>query len=603
MVFWSDVALFRRVLPDGCHIQIGYSSTESTGTQWFVPRDAQPAGPFVPVGYVLPGNAATVVDDADRPLPRGETGELVLRGRFIALGGWQHGRCVPGNMRPDPQQPDARVLHTGDLVHIDADGLCTVTGRKDRQVKINGVRVEPSEVEAALRDLADVADAAVLARRTGPETTLAAFVVPRNNGNNLAEAGIRAALRTALPPAMRPARLHILTGMPRLPSAKLDVQALHALDRPPSEDDRPPPDKPPAPPATIMQAVRQSWRTVLGRHALDGDPSFEAAGGDSLRLLQFVLWLETLLDRPLPLELFTGAMRMADAAHAAMQAAAAPEDATQPDRRPTLCLFPGLGGDEPRLAQFRAGLQDRLRFVLIGYPDWPEMVRRGRRFEVLVDLAVSQITASQPSGDLLVAGYSFGAEIAWAAVRRLVELGRQVRFLGILDSDLDRVAEVAATEQRGSVLANGRRVMRETAYDRLHAGAGFLLSKLVRDVVGLERSLRYARLWRPLLPARTGFAFDQRMRLILRLHARWQWSRTDEPTMLGVPTVLFRSTAHDDDAAPDLGWTSRCSRVSVVPVAGDHRTMLDPPHRAALCARFAEAVDAALAAECSLSAP
>ena len=248
----------------------------------------------------------------DRPVPRQETGELVLRSRFIALGQLAERTLHPGSMRPDPRHPDMRVLHTGDLVHMDADGLCTVTGRKDRQVKINGVRVEPSEVEAALRGLPDVADAAVIARRSGKATTLAAFVVPRATRPGLREAEIRdsAARRTAAGDAAGADAHH--RPMPRLPSAKLDVRALQALDR-----DRPPPQPamhrpmPHALAGPIMQAVQQSWRAVLGRRALDGDPSFEAAGGDSLRLLQFVLWLETLLDRRLPLDLFTGDMRIA----------------------------------------------------------------------------------------------------------------------------------------------------------------------------------------------------------------------------------------------------------------------------------------------------
>ncbi len=178
VVFWTDIALFRRVLPADCHIQIGYSSTEATGTQWFVPRDAMPSGPFVPVGYVLPGNLASVLDETGRALPPHEVGELLLRSRYIALGTWRDGR-VADRMPSDPQDPKARLLHTGDLVHVDADGVCTVVGRKDRQVKINGVRVEPAEVEAALRSLPQIADAAVIARRTDKAMSLAAFVVPR----------------------------------------------------------------------------------------------------------------------------------------------------------------------------------------------------------------------------------------------------------------------------------------------------------------------------------------------------------------------------------------------------------------------------------------
>ncbi len=178
VTFWSDIKLFRSALPATCYLQIGYSSTESTGTQWFVPADAIPNGPFVPVGYVLPGNSASVLDPKGHPVRQGDVGELVLRSRFIALGQWENGLCKAGYIRPDEADPSIRVLHTGDLAHIDAKGVCTIVGRKDRQVKVNGMRVEPAEVEAALRDLAEIRNAAVIARRTGKAVTLAAFVVP-----------------------------------------------------------------------------------------------------------------------------------------------------------------------------------------------------------------------------------------------------------------------------------------------------------------------------------------------------------------------------------------------------------------------------------------
>jgi thioesterase domain-containing protein len=108
------------------------------------------------------------------------------------------------------------------------------------------------------------------------------------------------------------------------------------------------------------------------------------------------------------------------------------------DGRPTIFLFPGLDGDEPRLTNLRAGLSDRFRIIPIEYPDWPEMVRRSQSFDALVDLAVSQITAAQPGGPLLLAGYSFGGDVAFATATRLLRLERRIGFLGILDTDLQR---------------------------------------------------------------------------------------------------------------------------------------------------------------------
>jgi thioesterase domain-containing protein len=530
------------------------------------------------------------VDDAGAAVEPGVVGELVLRSRFIALGSWDGGRCVPGNIRWEAGDPPVRVLRTGDLAHIDSDGLCTIVGRKDRQVKVHGMRVEPAEIEAALRDLPDILDAAVITRRTDKTVTLTAFIVPRQATSTVVPR-VRAALRSRLPTAMRPSRIRVVPSIPLLPSGKLDVRALEALDR-----DRDTDATDSAAPTTVAndvrQAVQRAWRAVLGRRALAEAQSFEDAGGDSLKLLQLVLWLETLRGRRLPLDLFTGDMQPEDLIRILEEFEQRRTADPAIDRRPTVFLFPGLDGDEPRLANFRAMLEDRLRFVIVDYPDWPEMVRRGQGFAALVDHAVSQITAAQPAGALLLAGYSYGGDVAFAATARLIGLQRHVGFLGILDTDLRRVVDAAALRRNLGFIPHFRQVLSDVPHDRISIGIGFVFAKCARELFGLERMLRYRRVWHPLLSARIGFAFHRRIRTILRLRAQWQWHHDAVPASIAVPTALFRSGAAD--ASADMGWRERCPNLSVLPVGGDHRSMLDVPHRAALCSSFAEAVEGLL---------
>ena len=77
---------------------------------------------------------------------------------------------------------------------------------------------------------------------------------------------------------------------------------------------------------------------------------------------------------------------------------------------------------------------------------------------------------------------------------------------------------------------------------------------------------------------------------MLRLQAQWRWYGDASPTPLRVATVLFRSHDAGRGAAQDRGWLARCPDLAVVQVDGDHRSMLSLPHRAVLCARFAEAM-------------
>ncbi|MGT2467052.1 hypothetical protein ACVOMV_22220 [Mesorhizobium atlanticum] len=73
-MLWSDIALLRKAVPPHCLIQIGYSSTETTGSQWFVPLAPQNTEPDVPVGRLLPGIAFSIVDDEGHIVVPGETG-------------------------------------------------------------------------------------------------------------------------------------------------------------------------------------------------------------------------------------------------------------------------------------------------------------------------------------------------------------------------------------------------------------------------------------------------------------------------------------------------------------------------------------------------
>jgi acyl-coenzyme A synthetase/AMP-(fatty) acid ligase len=128
------------------------------------------------------------------------------------------------------------------LVLLRDDGMLVPIGRADRQAKINGVRVEPGDTEAALRSLPGVADVAVLVHGDGEAPILVGFVVPARGGpatNPAAgstmhaaaqfERSLRAALAARLPPQQVPAQIRVVAAIPLLPSMKPDFSALRAL--------------------------------------------------------------------------------------------------------------------------------------------------------------------------------------------------------------------------------------------------------------------------------------------------------------------------------------------------------------------------------------
>ncbi len=109
-------------------------------------------------GKPVPGYDARVVDEHDRPVPHGETGELVVRGDSAADGYW--------NQRAKTRRTfQGEWTYTGDTYTRDADGYFRFQGRSDEMLKVSGVWVSPFEVEEALISHAAVLEAAVIGRR------------------------------------------------------------------------------------------------------------------------------------------------------------------------------------------------------------------------------------------------------------------------------------------------------------------------------------------------------------------------------------------------------------------------------------------------------
>jgi len=226
----ADLRQLRTVLPPDCHVFNAYGSTEAlVSLQWFIPAPYTRDGAKVAAGYPLPGCIVRLETDDGRPAADGEPGELIVSNPFMSLGAWQDGRLSPGPFQSDPADPASRIHRTGDMAIRAPDGVYTVIGRRDRQVKIRGNRVEPSEIEAAIASLPDVGSVIVLARpgRDG-EPELIAVVVPNTPHSDALRLRIMQASRERLPSYMHPNRIILRHELPLLPGGKTDLHALLA---------------------------------------------------------------------------------------------------------------------------------------------------------------------------------------------------------------------------------------------------------------------------------------------------------------------------------------------------------------------------------------
>ncbi|MFL5543021.1 MAG: amino acid adenylation domain-containing protein, partial [Longimicrobiaceae bacterium] len=184
------------------------------------------------VGRPLGNAALFVLEPGGSVVPAGAAGELCLGGRSVARSYLGRPSLTAERFVPDPFSavPGARLYRTGDRVRRPASGELEFLGRTDRQVKVRGFRIEPGEVESALRRHPDVDDAVVAVAGEGDARRLAAWVVPSSAAGAPEVEALKVHLRGGLPDFMVPQAFVFLERFPLTPSGKVDRRALPAAD-------------------------------------------------------------------------------------------------------------------------------------------------------------------------------------------------------------------------------------------------------------------------------------------------------------------------------------------------------------------------------------
>ena len=281
-------APWRRRFP-GSRIVNSYGPAETTVAcaAYELPPGTVGAGPL-PIGRPIAGARLHLVDRRLRTVPLGAPGELCVAGPGLARGYLAQPAATAAVFVPDPLAgaPGGRLYRTGDLARHRADGLLTFLGRRDQQLKVRGVRVEPGEVEAALRRHRAVRDAAVVARGDAEQRRLVAYVAGRDASPSLA-AELDARLRRRLAHWAVPSAIVVLDALPLLPGGKVDRAALAGPGYEPARP-RPREGRRARPRAGAEARLARIWSDVLGVAEVAGDDDFFALGGDSLLTLQVV---------------------------------------------------------------------------------------------------------------------------------------------------------------------------------------------------------------------------------------------------------------------------------------------------------------------------
>ena len=361
----------------------------------------------------------------------------------------------------------------GDLIEFDADGQARIHGRSDGVLNIQGVRIGPSEIYQALREVPEVQEAMAVEQRREAGARLVLLVVLREGEGLDSELTLR--IRRAI--ARQTTALHVpelVAAVDELPvthSGKRSERAgrdavegreaansralanpgsLQRIRRAVAEVEAAlaagglealPED------ASTREKVRAAWETALGLEGIGDDEDFFALGGTSLQAVEVFTLIRERLGVQLPLSALIEAPTIAKLT----------ESVEDPGRHfqslvpmrpgsdgPPLFLVHSIWGDVLGMRQLAMAMKGDVPVYGLRARGLNPGEEQQSSVEEMAATYVEVIRDFQPEGPYRVAGHSFGGLLAFEMARLLTEQGQEVDWLGIIDAELDIAAHPPA---------------------------------------------------------------------------------------------------------------------------------------------------------------
>jgi acyl carrier protein len=299
-----------------------YASSETAALRsYFMASNTELPEGRLPVGYPIAGKSIELLDEAGHPVAFGETGEIVVRSPYLALGYWRRPEETTKKFLNDRRGGDERVFFTGDMGRMDEWGCLVYLGRKDQRIKVRGFAVDPLEVQRCLADHPAVNSAAVIGTPLpAGDLALVAYWVPMADAAPTTDE-LRRFMHSRLPNHAVPSRFVKLLALPRTASGKLDRRALPVPDR--SRPDLS--SSYLAPRNAIETELAALWGDILGIEPIGIDDDFFDLGGHSLAASRIIARVVQAFQVELPIKALFEAPTIAEMAriierHAVTQA-------------------------------------------------------------------------------------------------------------------------------------------------------------------------------------------------------------------------------------------------------------------------------------------
>jgi amino acid adenylation domain-containing protein len=410
-----------------------YGPTETTiwSTKYLVEDGQAP----ILIGRPLANTQCYILDGQGQPVPLGARGELHIGGDGVTRGYLNRPELTAEKFVPDPFcEEGARMYRTGDLARYRADGNMECLGRIDHQVKLRGYRIEPGEIEVALKEQPEIKQAVVIAREDqAGNKRLVAYLVAKNS-TNLATSELRMRLKRQLPDYMVPTAYVFLDHLPISPTGKIDRKALPV----PAETRAAPVDTYIPPRNHLEETLARIWAETLGVQRVGIRDDFFQMGGDSLDAVRLILKilsafpgcqpsLAVLLKAP-TVEQFARTLSSGQADWSCLVAV------REGSERPPFFCVHGAGGNVLSMRDLAMALPTNLPFYCLQARGLDGHATPFSSVEETAECYVDQIRSVQSHGPYYLGGGCYGGLVAFEMARRLRSMGETVSVVALMDT-------------------------------------------------------------------------------------------------------------------------------------------------------------------------
>ena len=385
------------------------------------------------IGKPIANTQIYILDPHLQPVPVGVAGEIYIGGVGVAKGYLHRPELTAQRFIPNPfDYKDSKLYKTGDLARYLPDGNIEYLGRADHQVKIRGFRIETGEIETILNQHPQVKETVVVARedRTG-NRLLVAYIVSVSQPS-IKE--LRQFLNSELPDYMLPSAFVFLPQLPLTPNGKVNRKALPApdfSDFSQRDDFIEPRDR-------IEQELAEIWSEVLNIDRVGAKNNFFELGGHSLLAIKLMAKIQRNFGKQLPLSTLFSSPTVEELANVVREKNKVKSSSlvpleTQGNKEPFFCVHPA-GGQVFYYLELSRYLGENQPFYGLQAQGFNRGEKIFTNVEEMAKFYVKIIQYFQPKGALKIGGWSFGGVVAFEMAQQLLQQGREISLLAILDS-------------------------------------------------------------------------------------------------------------------------------------------------------------------------